>query len=712
MIKVGIVGTGIIAAEHAKAVLRTPGLMLVASADVVPARLNDYCDAFGVSRRYRSGADLIEDPDLDLVVITTPPAAHEELAVTALEAGKYVLCEKPLAHTLASASRMVEAELRHPGRMATSYQMRYQPSARRLIWLCQNGWIGDVQSALIERHSFIPHSSAEGYGWWGSWEVTGGGVLITQLIHELDLVLLALGRPLWVSAQMGTLYTDIESEDWVEATIRFQGGVTTRCAASVNSGRRSGSLVITGSTGTASLSGEITMADSVHERQALRAVDVALPETRSVSMSLPSRAVRKLGRRLGVKSEPELTPHAQLYGDIAQSVRRRVALPVPPVEALKSLQLCAAIYESALKGRKVDLPLDSTAAVFHGVSKSSYRLHCRSHRWTASSLRAAATGRSIRVGLIGLDTTHATTFTKLLHDPYDPHHIPGAIVTAAFPGGSPDMPTSASRVGGFTAELRDRYGVSIMESPQQVADSCDLVFILASDGRTHPGLFRSVAGRGRPVFVDKPFAVTTADAESIFTFAAQTGTKIFASSGFRYADGLVDALSSIRSNGETVLSCCIRFGLHIELTQGRYFWYGIHASEMLFAIMGKSVREVEVASDDGKDTLTVCHEDGRQSTLVGNLTDGRFRVSIETDKRRLEIDLSASMESMGARLLASALDVLTDGDFPQLWRASSVGSVSDRHGRALDPDQAETMEVIRLLEAAQCSHATGQTAAL
>ena len=80
----------------------------------------------------------------------------------------------------------------------------------------------------------------------------------------------------------------------------------------------------------------------------------------------------------------------------------------------------------------------------------------------------------------------------------------------------------------------------IMDTPEDVAEACDLVFILASDGRLHPALFRAVAGRGKPVFVDKPFAVSASDAKEMFTLAAETGTRVFASSAFRYADGLVN----------------------------------------------------------------------------------------------------------------------------------------------------------------------------
>lgn len=313
---------------------------------------------------------------------------------------------------------------------------------------------------------------------------------------------------------------------------------------------------------------------------------------------------------------------------------------------------------------------------------------------------------AIRAGIVGLDTSHAPTFTKILHDPYDPFHIPGARVVAAYPGGSPDMEISISRVGAFTTELRNKWGVQIVDTPEQVAEACDLVFILASDGRLHPGLFRAIARYGKPVFVDKPFAISVRDAQEIFSIAEETGARVFGSSAFRYADGLVSALNSIRDAGERVKTCRVRYWLQIEETQGRYFWYGIHGAEMLLATMGRGVREVQASTSVDEDLITVWHEDGRESCIVGSRGDGTFHVSIETDKRKLEIDLTASMPSLAARILWAALDVLTEGRYPRLWRATPAGSVSgDRPGRGLDPTREETMEVVRLLDAAQRSYA-------
>jgi predicted dehydrogenase len=321
--------------------------------------------------------------------------------------------------------------------------------------------------------------------------------------------------------------------------------------------------------------------------------------------------------------------------------------------------------------------------------------------------------QAIRVGLVGLDTSHAPTFTKILHDPYDPFHIPGARVVAAYPGGSPDMEVSISRVEGFTRELRDQYSVRIVDAAEKVAEACDIVFILATDGRVHPALFRAVAGRGKPVFVDKPFAVSVADARDILSLAAKTGTPVFASSAFRYADGLVSALNSIRATGERITTCEVRCSLPIQETQGRYFWYGIHGAEMLLACMGRGVRNVQSSGGSDEDRITVWHNDGRESSILGSRRNGAIQISLKTDRREIEIDLSSSMASLSARLLWAALDILSAGKFPRLWNATSAGSVSGcRPASPLDPSADETMEVVRLLEAAQHSYASQQRVAV
>jgi UDP-N-acetyl-2-amino-2-deoxyglucuronate dehydrogenase len=372
-IRVGIIGTGIVAREHAKAISMVPGTVtLTAAVDIASARLQEFCDTFSVSRKYHDAADLIADADVDLVTIATPPAAHEAIAVAALQHGKYVLCEKPLAHTLAGAVRIAETDARTPGRLAVGYQMRYEASCRRLAWLCQNGWIGEIRSAVVERSSYIPHLNHGKEGWWGSWEVAGGGVLMTQLIHELDLLLTVMGRPVSVSAQMDTRYSKIESEDYLEMSVRFENGTAARSVVSVNSGKLGGQFTIHGTGGTIGLPSTLMLQEPGREAAAVKAVDEALPETRARSQSIISRGFRSVARRLGFAEGTELSPHARLYLAIVDSIQRGAPLPNPPAEALRSLELCMAAYESALAGKEISLPLNSTSAVYNGISKQDY----------------------------------------------------------------------------------------------------------------------------------------------------------------------------------------------------------------------------------------------------------------------------------------------------------------------------------------------------
>lgn len=677
-------------------------VVLVAAADISAARLDDFRRAFPGVRGHHTAAALIADPEVDLVTIATPPASHEAVAVAALEAGKYVLCEKPLAHSLASATRIAVAAERHPGRLSVSYQMRYHPPYERLVWLCRNGALGDLESAVLARHG-----QTQGGGWWGAWDTAGGGVLLTQLIHEIDVLLRAMGPASSVTAAMDTRYTGIESEDHIEATIQFGSGATAVCSASVNSGSPGGQFRIIGRRGTAGPS-EFNADDPKAVRKVLAAAGKAVSGSQPPSKSRIVGLARRVGRRVGILARSELTPHARLYLEIAKSVERGTPLPIPASEAWPSLEVCMAAYQSALTGAEVALPLTPSSGVYDGVRKAAY--DARPGR--APGRRSSKAGPSLRVGLIGLDTSHATTFTRILHDPHDPLHIPGARVVAAYAGGSPDMAISASRVAGFTAEVRDRYGVQIVDTPEQVADACDLGLVLASDGRTHPALVKAVAGRGKPVFVDKPFAVSVADAQEIFRAAGEAGTRIFASSAFRYADGLAGVLGGIRERGERVRTCHIQCWLPIEPTQGRYFWYGIHAAEMLVACMGTGISDVEAIGGETNDRITVRHADGRQSMIAGSRTSGAFRVRLATDTDDWDVDLAGAMSSLSARMLWTVLDVLGGDEAPRLWRATRCGSVADRPTAVLDPSPSETIEVVALLEAAQRSHETGGPIAL
>src|SRR5690606_19431719 len=97
---------------------------------------------------------------------------------------------------------------------------------------------------------------------------------------------------------------------------------------------------------------------------------------------------------------------------------------------------------------------------------------------------------NIKIGMIGLDTSHVIAFTKLLNDSKHDHYVPGGEVVIAFPGGSDDMEFSYSRVKGFTSEMRDDFGIKIVQTPEEVAEVCDAILLESVDGRVHLEQFR------------------------------------------------------------------------------------------------------------------------------------------------------------------------------------------------------------------------------
>src|SRR5262249_23432875 len=152
--------------------------------------------------------------------------------------------------------------------------------------------------------------------------------------------------------------------------------------------------------------------------------------------------------------------------------------------------------------------------------------------------QTTAQTQEIKVGMIGLDTSHVTAFTKLLNDKSDPNRVPGGRVVAAFKGGSPDVESSRTRVDKFTAELKEKWGVEIIGSIEGMGGKVGGLVRENVDGRPHLSQVRPVFAARKRVFIDKPFAASYADAREIVRLGRETGTPFFSSSSLRFADDL------------------------------------------------------------------------------------------------------------------------------------------------------------------------------
>jgi predicted dehydrogenase len=209
---------------------------------------------------------------------------------------------------------------------------------------------------------------------------------------------------------------------------------------------------------------------------------------------------------------------------------------------------------------------------------------------------AANAADDLKVGMVGLDTSHATAFTALLNDPKNPNHIPGARVVAAFKGGSPDIESSWSRVEGYTRELREQYGVTVYDRIEDMCRHVDAVMLESVDGRPHLEQARIVIQARKRLYIDKPMAGSLKDALEIFRLAREAGVPVFSSSSLRYAKNT----QAVR-NGSIgkVLRAETSSPCHLEKTHPDLFWYGIHGVEALFTVMGTGCETVQRGATSG-----------------------------------------------------------------------------------------------------------------
>jgi hypothetical protein len=230
----------------------------------------------------------------------------------------------------------------------------------------------------------------------------------------------------------------------------------------------------------------------------------------------------------------------------------------------------------------------------------------------AISFAASAMADNLRIGLIGLDTSHSEQFTLRLNDPANPNHVPGARVVAAFPCASPDLPESASRIDGFTTTLRDKFGVKMLGSIAEVCAATDAVMILSVDGRPHLDQAKQVIAGGKPFFLDKPVAASLKDAVEIYKLAEAAKIPMFSASATRWWPGVIEVANAEKLPARAALSYgpAPLLPHHPDL-----FFYGIHSAEALFTVMGSGCLSVERTSAPDVSVITGLWEGGRLGTL-------------------------------------------------------------------------------------------------
>jgi predicted dehydrogenase len=233
---------------------------------------------------------------------------------------------------------------------------------------------------------------------------------------------------------------------------------------------------------------------------------------------------------------------------------------------------------------------------------------------SAADAAADQPQKVVRVGIIGLDTSHVPAFTKILNDPKATGDLAGFRVVAGFPGGSPDVPSSRDRVEGYTKQLRDT-NVEIVDSIPRLLEKVDVVLLESVDGRPHLEQVRPVFAAGKPVFIDKPLAGSLADAVAIAELGRKHNVPWFSASSLRFGPTIEKVKNDEQLGG--IVGCDAWSPCPLEPHHPDFFWYGIHGVEMLFTVMGPGCESVSRTHTEGADVAVGVWRDGRIGTFRG-----------------------------------------------------------------------------------------------
>lgn len=227
-------------------------------------------------------------------------------------------------------------------------------------------------------------------------------------------------------------------------------------------------------------------------------------------------------------------------------------------------------------------------------------------------INAAAQQAPVKLGIIGLDTSHSTAFAKLLNEKdADDKYVADYEVVIAYPYGTSNIESASSRIPKYTEEIQ-KYGVRIARSIQEVIDESDCIFLETNDGHLHLEQALPVFKSGKKIYIDKPVGATLGEAIAIYRLAEKYGVKTFSSSAIRFAS---EALKLARGEYGKVKGADIYSPHHYEPSHPDFGYYGIHGVEGLFAVMGTGCETVTRVHSDQGDIVTGCWGDGRLGTF-------------------------------------------------------------------------------------------------
>lgn len=339
-IRFGILGAGVIAEFHARAILQIDQAELTAVCSPRIDKARAFALQFGIAEAhaYDTYSEMLKQDDLDVICICTPSGLHAEGAVAAARAGKHVLVEKPLDITLDAIDAMIEACRANGVKLGAIHQRRTMPAAVQAKKAIEAGDLGRMVLGDAYLKSYRSPEYYRSATWRGTWEADGGGALMNQGIHGVDLLQWMMGGVKSVFAYAAPLVRDIQVEDTAVAAIKYNNGAfgVIQGTTSVYPGQES-RFELHGA------SGSIVFADSGVKQWVV------------ADGGLPQPAVKGAPSSSSNPTNFGIDGHVFLVEDMIGAILDNREPLIHGAEARKSVQLILAIYESARTGKEIML---------------------------------------------------------------------------------------------------------------------------------------------------------------------------------------------------------------------------------------------------------------------------------------------------------------------------------------------------------------------
>lgn len=340
-----IVGCGMIAKFHARAISELKGSKLVACYGRTMDKASAFVNDFG-GTPYDNLSKMLADPKVDIVTVCTPSGAHLEPGLAAAKAGKHVIIEKPLEVTTSRCDKLITACEQAGVRLGTIFPSRFHKSAQLMKSAVDQNRFGTVSLAAAYVKWYRTQAYYDSGSWRGTWKLDGGGALMNQAIHSVDLLLWLMGPVKSVCAMTALrAHERIEVEDAATAILEFESGalgtIEATTAAFPGTLKR---IEIAGSHGSATL-----------EEEAITQWKFAK------SVKADAKVLEQMQNNVtgGGASDPAAIghkAHRDLFADFLSGIKKNTPSLIDGREGRKSVELITSIYKSARTGKKVHIP--------------------------------------------------------------------------------------------------------------------------------------------------------------------------------------------------------------------------------------------------------------------------------------------------------------------------------------------------------------------